>query len=187
MLFIHRYSFTTQTWGKLAVLPGSNPPPHRIYHCCAGLGPSYQPAVTTTTNTTTSTTLTPSTTIRNILDSKIRPFKNKCFPSSSETEGTIELETFSSSEKLLTEVEDYCNGLSGNNAQRFGNCLTFENQEAFSKQWSCENIEEGGSGKPEESHESIAQNLPDLLLVLGGKPLVRHTVISVWQMTLADL
>nr|XP_029492876.1 kelch domain-containing protein 3-like [Oncorhynchus nerka] len=177
-----RYSFTTQTWGKLAVLPGSNPPPHRIYHCCAGLGPSYQPSVTTTT----STTLIPSTTIRNRLDSKIRPFKNKCFPSSSKTEGTIELETFSSSEKLLTEVGDYCNGLSGNDTQRFGNCLTFENQEAFSKQWSCENIEEDGSGKPEESHESIAQNLPDLLLVLGGKPLVRHTVISVWQMTLAD-
>ncbi|CAB1347078.1 unnamed protein product [Coregonus sp. 'balchen'] len=70
------YSFTTWTWRKLAVLPKSNPPPHRIHHCCAALGPSYQPAVTSTT----STTLIPSITIRNSLDCNLRPFKNKMLP-----------------------------------------------------------------------------------------------------------
>ncbi|TNN34319.1 hypothetical protein EYF80_055522 [Liparis tanakae] len=36
-----RYNFTTQSWGQVATVPGSNPP-DKIHHCCAGLGPSYK-------------------------------------------------------------------------------------------------------------------------------------------------
>lgn len=170
-----RYGFTSQTWEKLAVLPGSNPPV-RIHHCCVGLGPSYQ-----------SRTCAPSlsATIKNSLEiSKLRPFKNKCFPVSScqGTEGAIELETFSPVKgRSLTELGDYCNGLTGKDAQRIGNCLTFENQEAFSKQWNCEH------GSLVSSEECITDHLPDLLLVLGGKPIAVHTAISVWHMTLTEL
>ncbi|XP_010893059.2 tRNA wybutosine-synthesizing protein 2/3/4 isoform X2 [Esox lucius] len=177
-----RYSFNTQTWGKLAVLPSSSPPPHRIHHCCVGLGCSYQSALTTTT----STTMTPSVTARNRLESKLRPFKNKCFPSNPDTGGDIELKTFNR-DPLLTEVTDCHNAVNGKGVEPVGNCLTFENQEAFGEKWSCWDTEKEGTCELEESNDSMAQHLPDLLLVLGGKPLTRHTTVSVWQMTLANL
>ncbi|KAJ8012387.1 hypothetical protein DPEC_G00042190 [Dallia pectoralis] len=177
-----RYSFNTQTWGKISALHNSSPPPHRIHHCCVGLGSSYQSAMTAVTTTTT-TTPTPTVTTRSRLENKLRPFKNKCFPSNPETQGDIELTTFSR-DQLLTEPGDCGNGVNGKAVEPTGNCLTFENQEAFSEKWSC--CEEDESHKP-ESNDSIAQHLPDLLLSLGGKPLTEHTTISVWQMTLANL
>ncbi|XP_067114834.1 kelch domain-containing protein 3 isoform X1 [Osmerus mordax] len=168
-----RYSFTSQTWEKLTALPGSSPP-SRIHHCCVGLGPSYQ---------SKTGTCSPTATIKNSLEnSKLRPFKNKCFPVSpcQGTEGAIELETFSSVKgKSLIELGIYCNGLKGKDTQRIGNCLTFENQEASSKQWEGEESLVG-------SEESITDHLPDLLLVLGGNSKSVHTAISVWHMTLTD-
>ncbi|KAM6984969.1 kelch domain-containing protein 3 [Aplochiton taeniatus] len=178
-----RYSVTTNSWEKLAVLPSSTSPPHRIHHGCAGLGPSYQPRPTSP--------LIP-TSINHGLQGKLRPFKNKCFPSTwssvhQGTEGAIELETFSleksNSQTLLTDrVQDYCNGLIRKDASHVGNCLTYENKEAFCKQWDGE---DGRTVALEE--ESMAHHLPDLMLVVGGKPLTGHTAISVWQMTLTDL
>ncbi|XP_056145606.1 leucine-zipper-like transcriptional regulator 1 [Lampris incognitus] len=180
-----RYSFTTLNWERLAVLPGSNPPP-RIHHCCAGLGPSYQAQTSPSYSVSHGASSRPQT---GLMDSKLRPFKNKCFPlplTYLGTEGAIELETFSSDKSCgassytdSTGV-DYSNGsLTGKDAQRIKSCLTFENQ-AFSKKWSYD--EEDSV----DIEDSITQHLPDLLLVLGGKPLNRHMAISVWQMTLTD-
>ncbi|KAM3861752.1 leucine-zipper-like transcriptional regulator 1 homolog [Diretmus argenteus] len=172
-----RYSFTTQTWERLAMLPSSNPELTRIHHCCVGLGSSYQP----TTSSPCSSPQRWSSGLRpKLLDSKLRPFKNKCFPSQLTflgTEGAIELQTFSPDEgKALGEFST----VDCRDAKRIGNCLTFENR-AFSKQWSHE--EEVGDT---EEHD-ITQHLPDLLLVIGGKPLTRQIPsISVWQMTLTD-
>lgn len=176
-----RYSFTTHTWERLAMLAGSNPPP-RIHHCCAGLGPSYKPA---TSGLFSSSNHLSSGLMPKLLDSKLRPFKNKCFPSPLTflgTEVAIELETFSPGKTppAFAVVECRNKGLTDKDAQQIGNCLTFENQ-ALSTQWSCE---EEGLVYTEE--DDISQHLPDLLLVLGGKPLTRHMPISVWQVTLTD-
>ncbi|XP_071340535.1 uncharacterized protein klhdc3l [Trachinotus anak] len=165
-----RYSFTTHTWGQVATLPGSSPP-DKIHHCCAGLGPSYsglQPR---------------------LLDDKLRPFKNRCFPAPLTflgSEGAIELQTFSldkcNSSKGLTpsELNVREDVVMGKDAQRVGNCLTFENK-AFRKQWSC--TEED---LLDEEDGDIVQHLPDLLLVLGGRPCTSHSPMSIWQMTLTD-
>uniref|UniRef100_UPI003AAE23CE leucine-zipper-like transcriptional regulator 1 homolog isoform X1 n=2 Tax=Centroberyx gerrardi TaxID=166262 RepID=UPI003AAE23CE len=175
-----RYSFTSQAWERLATLPGSTAPP-RIHHCCAGLGPGYRPG---TAGPCLGSGLKP-----RLLDGRLRPFKNKCFPSPLSflgSEGGIELETFGpDGGRMLGEFSqgDRGNGgLTGKDAQRLGNCLTFENQ-AFSKRWSSEEEEEDLLDTEEED---IAQHLPDLLLVLGGKPLTRHSPVSVWQMTMTD-
>ncbi|CAK6974134.1 Hypothetical predicted protein [Scomber scombrus] len=156
-----RYSFTSQSWEKLPTLPGSNPP-DRIHHCCAGLGPSYK---SNTGSTCSSSELEPG--------GKLRPFKNKCFPAPLTflgSEGAIELETFSPDKCYGDRKES----MMGKDAQQIGNCLTFENK-AFQKQWSYS--EEDGD---------ITQHLPDLLLVVGGRPCTGHSPISVWQMTLTD-
>lgn len=174
-----KYSFSTHAWERLAVLPSSNPPP-RIHHCCAGLGPSYQ-LPTDGSHSNSSSGVKPG-----LLGGKLKHFKNKCFPTPPAllgTEGAIELETFSPDKSKTFEEfgADYCNGdLTGKDTPRIGNCLTFENQ-AFSRQWSCEEQE-----LAESEEESIAQHLPDLLLVLGGKPIAGHTAISMWQMTMTD-
>nr|XP_020462152.1 leucine-zipper-like transcriptional regulator 1 isoform X2 [Monopterus albus] len=156
-----RYSFTTQTWEQVATLPGSDPP-YKMYHCCIGLGPGY--------GSNTSSTLKP-----RLPDDKQRPFKNKCFPEPLTflgSEGAIELETFS-----LNKSKD---SLTGKDAQWTGNCLTFQNK-AFRKQWSCREDEQ-----LDEEDEAIVKHLPDLLLVLGGKPNPSHNPISIWQMTLTN-
>ncbi|XP_022609645.1 ras guanine nucleotide exchange factor F-like isoform X1 [Seriola dumerili] len=170
-----RFSFTTQTWGQVATLQGSSPP-DKIHHCCAGLGPSYK--------SNTSSGLQP-----RLLDDKLRPFKNKCFPAPLTflgSEGAIELETFSLdkcySSKLTkpSELNNSNEGRMGKDAQQVGNCLTFENK-AFSKQWGC--TEED---LLDEEDGDIVQHLPDLLLVLGGRPCSSHSPMSIWQMTLGD-
>ncbi|XP_033472988.2 kelch domain-containing protein 1 [Epinephelus lanceolatus] len=176
-----RYNFTTQTWVQVATLPGSNPP-DKIYHCCAGLGPSY--------NSHTSSPCSSSGLEPRLLDGKLRPFKNKCFPAPLMflgSEGAIELETFSPDKcygsktlKQSSELDNSTEGLMGKDARRIGNCLTFENK-AFKKQWSC--TEED---LLDEEDEDVAQHLPDLLLLLGGRPFTTHSPISIWQMTLTD-
>ncbi|KAG7215732.1 hypothetical protein INR49_021953 [Caranx melampygus] len=173
-----RFSFTTQTWGQVATLPGSSPP-DKIHHCCAGLGPSYKSDLSSLHSSSGPKGL----------DGKSRPFKNKCFPAPLAflgSEGAIELETFSLdkcySNKAPTnsaELNSSKDGV-GKDAQQMGNCLTFENQ-AFRKQWSCteEDLLPGLDG-------DMMQHLPDLLLVLGGRPCSIHSPMSIWQMTLTD-
>ncbi|XP_042350434.1 leucine-zipper-like transcriptional regulator 1 homolog [Plectropomus leopardus] len=168
-----KYSFTSQTWAQLSTLPGSTPP-DKIHHCCAGLGPSYR---STGSSPSSSSGLQPG-----LLDGKLRPFKNKCFPAPLTflgSEEAFELETFKTI-KQPSDLEDTTEGLMGKDAQRIGNCLTFENK-AFRKQWSC--TEED---LLDQEDEDVALHLPDLLLVLGGRPCSSHSPISVWQMTLTD-
>ncbi|CAJ1078596.1 ras guanine nucleotide exchange factor F [Xyrichtys novacula] len=179
-----RYSFTSLTWTQVPVLPGSTPP-DKIHHCCIGLGPSYMSATCSS-----GSELHP-----RLLDGRSRPFKNKCFPAPLTflgSDGGIELETFSSDRcytKLTTSAErDKSNErLTGKEGQLIGNCLSFENK-AFRKQWSCteEDLLQQQEEEEEEEEEEgdIAQHLPDLLLVLGGRPYATHSPISTWQMTL---
>ncbi|XP_042282604.1 ras guanine nucleotide exchange factor F [Thunnus maccoyii] len=176
-----RYSFTSQSWGQVATLPGSNPP-DRIHHCCAGLGPSYK---SNTSSLCSSPGLQP-----RLQEGKPKPFKNKCYPAPLTflgSEGAIELETFSPDKcygsKTLRDVSELDNSKessTGKDAQRIGNCLTFENK-ALRKQWSYTEEE-----LFDQEDGDISQHLPDLLLVLGGKPCTRHRPISMWQMTLTD-
>ncbi|KAM3607726.1 uncharacterized protein V6R79_012639 [Siganus canaliculatus] len=167
-----RYSFTTQTWGQVAALPGSKPP-EKIHHCCTGLGPSYG------SNTGSSSSSFSSGLQPKLLDGRIRHFKNKCFPAPLTflgSEGDIELETFSPDRRSSTR-ESGKDGPMGNGTQQIQTCLTFENR-AFISQHTEE--------EEEEEDEDVAQHLPDLLLVLGGRPCSSHSPISVWQMTLTD-
>ncbi|XP_059896865.1 leucine-zipper-like transcriptional regulator 1 homolog isoform X1 [Gadus macrocephalus] len=166
-----RYSFRSQSWERLALLLGSTSPPARIHHCCLGLGPSYQP-------TTSRGSPLPR------VEAKPRPFKNKCFPSplsylGTQPEGAIELETFERTENGLTMRCPVGEGKQ--------NCLTFENQ-AFCNRWSCEDMDENCEREDLEEmmKDVIVQNLPDLLLLLGGKPLGQQAALSVWQMTLTE-
>lgn len=155
-----RYSFTTQTWNQITTLPGTKPP-HKIHHCCAGLGPNY------TANTDKFTSISEPQTQ---LEDRIRRFKNRCFPAPLSflgSENAIELQTFDPEKtNSLNSKEDW-------NAD----CLTFENK-ALGKRWSL--MEE------ELDRGDISQHLPDLLLVFGGRPCTLHSPISVWQMTLTD-
>lgn len=169
-----RYSFTTQTWGEVATHPGSVAP-NKIHHCCTGLGPSYE-----------SNTSSPSSSSR--LDNKPRPFNNKCFPTPLTflgSEGAIELETFSPDKcyrSLLkcSEPDSSKQGLTGKNAQDTGNCLTFENK-CLKKQWSFTQED-----LPHDEDEDIAKHLPDLLLIVGGRPCTSHSPVSLWHMTMTD-
>lgn len=174
-----RYSFITQTWVQLATLPGSNPP-DKIHHCCTGLGPSYK------TSSTSKSFCSDSGLEPRLLGGKFKPFKNKCFPvplTYPESDDAIELETFTpdrEANRSSSELETSREALIEIDGQRIGSCLTFENK-AFMKQWSCseEEVLEGKDG-------DITQHLPDLLLVLGGKPCTRTSPISMWQVTLID-
>ncbi|XP_068428542.1 rab9 effector protein with kelch motifs isoform X2 [Clinocottus analis] len=175
-----RYNFTTQGWGQVATLPGCNPP-DKIHHCCAGLGPSYK---SNTSSPCSSSGLQPG-----LLGGKLKPFKNKCFPAPLTflgSEGAIELDTFSPDRcyrsKTLTRpsnLDHSTEGLMGTDAQQIGNCLTFENK-TLKSQWS--RTEE----LLDEEDEDVAQHLPDLLLVFGGRPCTLHGPISIWHMTLTD-
>lgn len=161
-----RYSFTSLTWMQLASLPGSNPP-KKIHHSCIGLGPSYQGNGHGSSSGSGMQT--------RLLESRMRPFKNKCFPAPLSflgSDGAIELETFSQDQcydSKLRASEPIKNG-----TQQLGNCLTFENKAFRTK------------STGDEEDEDVALHLPDLLLVLGGRPCSSHGPISVWQMTLTD-
>lgn len=91
-----------------------------------------------------------------------RPFKNKCFPSSPLK--------FQPKEDIELQNVDL--------KSTYGNCLTFENQVA---QWNRDS--EHSENETEDTGEFP---MPDLLLILGGKPLNNQAAISVCQMTLGD-
>lgn len=162
-----RYSFTTHTWWQVAANPGSNAP-NKIHHCCTGMGSSYE-----------SSTIVPSASSR--LNDRVRPFKNKCFPTSLtflEPEGAIELETFSPDKCYASDTLRKCSELHGRDTEEAEDCLTAENK-ATRKQW---NAKEGDLLHGE--NEDIVKHLPDLLLVIGGRPFTCHSPVSVWHMTL---
>ncbi|KAM8749486.1 kelch domain-containing protein 1 isoform 1-T2 [Acanthopagrus schlegelii] len=174
-----RYNFSTQTWAQVATLPGSNAP-DKIHHCCTGLGPSYK---SNSSSPYSSSGLQP-----RLLDGRVRPFKNKCFPAPLSflgSEGAIELETFSPDRcygsKILTQSSELVNskeGLLEKDSLQIGNCLTFENK-AFRSKCTDEDL-------LDEEDGNMAQHLPDLLLVLGGRPCTGLSPISMWQMTLTE-
>ncbi|XP_051762075.1 uncharacterized protein si:dkey-3d4.3 isoform X3 [Ctenopharyngodon idella] len=162
-----RFNLTTQTWKKLALLPGSASL-CRIHHCSIGLGQSFQP---TAQNGVFFREIPNSYSINN----KLRLFKNKCQPShSTMQEPCIELQTFHMDNKkclpdLSTTLKD---------TKLKGSCLTFENQEAVHKKRSSGDL-------TDENEDAMFLHMPDLLLVLGGKPLQGQHMISVWHMTVA--
>lgn len=163
-----RYSFASLTWTQVATLPGSDPP-RKIHHSCIGLGPGYRNS--SHRNRSGSVIQT------QLLDSRTRPFKNKCFPAPLAflgSDGAIELETFSQDRRRDTKLR--ASELISNGTQQPGNCLTFENKAFRTKSLDHD----------EDEDEDVAQHLPDLLLVLGGRPCSSHGPISVWQMTLTD-
>ncbi|KAL0184610.1 hypothetical protein M9458_020306, partial [Cirrhinus mrigala] len=143
-----RFNLETQTWKKLALLPGS-PTLCRIHHCSIGLGQSFQPTA-------------PSSIYIEIPNShnftnKLRPFKNKCQPSHpTSQEPCIELQTFHKDNKKF--LPDFSIPLKDTKLK--GSCLTFANQEAIS-----EKRNSGDLG--EETKDDMFLHMPDLLLVLG--------------------
>ncbi|XP_066544243.1 ras guanine nucleotide exchange factor F [Amia ocellicauda] len=171
-----RYSFTAETWEKLTTLTDSSPP-SRIYHCSTGLGVSFQAQASRAPFPGQS----PSARAKhNSL--KLRPFKNRCFPSKSYSDW-IELDTFHT-ESNKTETPGYNNICHTEDSQFYQHplqtsCLTFTNREALTDDSSCDCL-----SKPEDS---MVAHLPDLLLVLGGRPLTGQSSISVWQLTMAEL
>ncbi|XP_072300400.1 kelch domain-containing protein 10 [Eucyclogobius newberryi] len=154
-----RYNFSSQSWNQITALPNSSPPP-KIDHCCAGLGPSYRPRSQKPASNPGHQTQ---------LEDKIRRFKNKCFPARLSflgSENEIELQPL---------TPERSNSPDKTEKEWRMDCLTFENK-ALKNRWSFE----------EEMDVNISQHLPDMLLVVGGRPCTPHTPISVWQMTLAD-
>lgn len=151
------FNLSSHSWSQLPSLSGS---PDRIHHCCVGLGRGYLPDPGHQSG---------------LQEGKLRPFKNKCFPSRlkllAPEGGAIELQTFTPDRCPCSETGDG----SGRPSLWTSSCLTFENK-AFCRQWSCEEAEPGDA----------ATHLPDLLLVLGGRPCSPHQSITVWQMTLSE-
>lgn len=166
-----RYSFTTQAWTHVSTLPTSTPP-EKIHHCCTGLGPSYRCGA--------DSPCPGSELLPGPLDRKPKPFHNKCYPAPLSflgSEGAIELETFGPDKSYKNR--GHTSELNvRTEPQLIGSCLTFENK-GFQKQWSF-------TKSMEVEDEDINDHLPDLMLVLGGRPFSRHAPISTWQMTLTD-
>ncbi|XP_066542815.1 kelch domain-containing protein 3 [Hoplias malabaricus] len=162
-----KFNLTTFTWEKLPSMDRSIAP-GRTHHCSVGLGPNFQPGPA-------NNIIAKEILISNSINSKFRPFKNKCFPSSSTTwepSEHIELQALPSGER---------NGLKHNSLALdiTKPCLTFENQKAMR-----ETLDSKHSA--EEKEDKTAHPMPNLLLILGGKPLKEQASISVWQMTMAD-
>lgn len=165
-----KFSLTTQIWEKLPSLPGSTAP-SRVYHCSVGLGPHFQ--LGQSNNISSKTTI-----ISNSSDnSKFRPFKNKCFPSPSTWQPgeVIELQSMhTGNQKGLKDINEALK-----ETKPWEDCLTFENHEAMQ--------ETKDSNHPaEETEDSMAHPMPNLMLIIGGNPLKEQAAISVWQMTLTD-
>lgn len=171
------FNFSTHTWGQMASLPGSSPP-DKIHHCCTGLGPSYRsetggpwPGCGQRTRVLT------------------RPFKNRCFPAPLSflgSQGAIELQTFSLDQSHGGRTTASEQEPTNRDTERNRSGLTFENK-ALKKTWSCTEDQLSEEREEEEQEEDIShQHLPDLLLVLGGRPCTLHGPLSVWQMTLSD-
>ncbi|KAK1797759.1 hypothetical protein P4O66_008114 [Electrophorus voltai] len=163
------FSLTTLNWEKLFSLPGSTAP-CRIHHCSVGLGPNFKPGPHTdiiNKEISTSNSLI-----------KLRPFKNKCVPSTLSTgqpREDIELQTTQTWKK--NGLRDNSLGFEGSETQ--GNSLTAVTQQDVRKKGNSEN-------SAEETEDGLVKPMPNLLLILGGKPLKEHASISVWKMTWAD-
>ncbi|XP_052421478.1 actin-fragmin kinase [Carassius gibelio] len=159
-----RFNLTTKTWKKLGLLPGS-PSLCRIHHCSIGIGQSFQP---TSPNSIYLRKIPNSHNIYN----QLRPFKNKCQPSrASLQEPCIELQTFHmDKKKYLSDLS-----IAVTDTKLKGTCFT---QEAISEKRNSGDL-------AEETEDAMFLHMPDLLLVLGGKPLQGSQVISVWHMTMA--
>ncbi|KAI4893214.1 hypothetical protein NFI96_022734 [Prochilodus magdalenae] len=158
-----RFSLTTFTWEKVPSLPQSTAP-CLAHHCSVGLGPNFQPAPPSPVSAPIAS---------NSNNKKLRPFKNKCFPSNSSTwqsEEDIELQTMYTREKI---------GHTLDKTRPWENCLTFENHEA---------VQESQDNKhsADEMEDSSTHQMPNLMLVLGGNPLKKQGAITVWQMTLGE-
>lgn len=162
-----RYSFTSLTWTQVASLPSCGPP-KKIHHSCIGLGPGYK-------NSSSHSPRSGSVVRTRPLDSRTRPFKNKRFPAPLTflgSDGAIELQTFR--QERCCDTKPPTSELITNGTQQLGSCLTLENKAFRTK------------SSDEEEDEDVARHLPDLLLVLGGRPCSSHGPISVWQMTLTE-
>ncbi|XP_051567086.1 ras guanine nucleotide exchange factor F-like [Myxocyprinus asiaticus] len=161
------FNLKTNTWKKLPLLHESTSP-CRIYHCSIGLGLSFQP---TAPNSIPCKEISNSHNITN----KLRPFKNKCLPSHSTLQDNcFELQTLRADDRKF--FPDFSFALK--EAKPEGSCLTFQNQEAVSEKWNRGDM-------TDETDDTMFLHTPDLLLVLGGKPLQGQHVISVWHMTVA--
>lgn len=158
------FNLTTMTWKKLPLLTGSTSP-CLVHHCSVGLGPGFQP---TAPHSVHSREIPNSHNINN----KRRPFKNKCLPTLQEN--GIELQTLElENSKGLPDFS-----IALKEAKIKGSCLTFENQEAVSEKWNSGHL-------ADQTEDAMLLHVPDLLLVLGGKPLQGQHGISVWHMTMA--
>ncbi|MGH0144271.1 UNVERIFIED_CONTAM: hypothetical protein FKN15_002527 [Acipenser sinensis] len=170
--------FTSLSWEKLGTSTGTVPP-SKIYHCCAGLGPSFQPQSSRDCLPQGS----PTSHERNNCP-KYRLFKNRCSPASNcvapkcPQEG-IEMQTFfiqSDREPQGGREEDTLL----HSPVRMESCIA--------DRIACE-------GPPPqdsfisylEAEDSMVARLPDSLLVIGGKPWFNQTSVSIWQMILSDV
>ncbi|XP_028846091.1 leucine-zipper-like transcriptional regulator 1 homolog isoform X2 [Denticeps clupeoides] len=154
-----RFDLTAQSWEKLYALHVAVPP-SRIHHCSVGFGPSFQQACAG-----------PLREGSNNNPSRPQHVKNKLCPFA---KGDIELKTLSSDKKTLKETDFVLAG-----SRLRGTCMTFRNEDAFSEPQESE-------GTAVDSGDSVDQQCPDVLLILGGRPLGGQPAISVWQMTLSD-
>ncbi|TRY84827.1 hypothetical protein DNTS_002274 [Danionella cerebrum] len=158
---IWRFNLETHSWRKLALVPGSTTL-YRVHHSSVGLGQSFQLSAL-------NGIYFPNT---SNIKNKLRPFKNKCQPSQPALhEQSIELQTLPMSGKKY--LADFSFALKETKLK--GSSLTFENLEA----------EKRKNSDVEEREDDILLHMPDVMLVLGGKPLQGHHAISVWQMTMA--
>ncbi|CAL1581832.1 unnamed protein product [Knipowitschia caucasica] len=153
------YNVTSQSWSQIPALPSGSSPPPKTHHYCVGLGPSYQ----------RSHWRPPDPSAQTRLDDKLQRFRTKCFPARLGFLGSdtaIELQTLVPNKGSPGDVTE---------KEWRMDCLTFENT-------ALKNLLSQDS-----ELTNISQHLPDMLLVIGGKPFTPHAPISVWQMTLADV
>ncbi|KAK1165918.1 hypothetical protein AOXY_G12409 [Acipenser oxyrinchus oxyrinchus] len=173
-----KFSFTSLSWEKLGTSTGTAPP-SKIYHCCAGLGPSFQ----TQSSRDCSPQGSPTGHERDNC-SKYRPFKNRLYPASNCVapkcpEEGIEMQTFFIQSDREPQGGREKDALL-HSPVRMESCIT--------DRTACE----GPSPQDSfisylEAEDSMAACLPDSLLVIGGKPWCSQTSVSIWQMTLTDV
>ncbi|XP_048834350.1 uncharacterized protein si:dkey-3d4.3 isoform X2 [Brienomyrus brachyistius] len=169
-----RFSFADQTWERLSRLT-EVAPPYKVYHCSVGLGPAFQ-----TQSAAFPACLDRSKSSRAKFKA-LRYFPGALGRPTGPIEDTIHLETFCVSSVLEKDYQS--SRLAEGSPQTMevtanGLGLTFENRDACSRDMDCE--ETPSPGVSEHRH-------PDVLLLLGGRPLSEGASISVWQMTPSDL
>lgn len=169
-----RFSFANQTWEKLSRLT-EVAPPYKEYHSSVGLGPGFQiqSAALPACLGRSKSGRAKFKAFRSLLGALGRP--------TGPTEDSIHLETFCASNVLEQDYQS--SRLAEGSPQTMevtvnGVGLTFENRDACSRDTDCEKTPSPGVG---------VLRHPDVLLLLGGKPLSQGASISVWLMTPPDL